>query len=227
MRCTPQYGTFVEHLGVSVFHEDAVAVRRCALHSKIYGKHIQIPFTSSLTMKTDQSVPDLLDLIKSNPQYFQLGYVEHMDYHTEYLQSALWRKIKRRVLKRDSKICMLCSGEGTIVHHCSYDQEVLKGDADHLLVTVCEGCHNIIHFDDTGQKRPEVEWKNMHTQRQIQVNFPEPKIDLRRLSQRKPLEWPRMTAIQKNLWCQRARQLAAEKKVAHGHMVYEKFLKKT
>lgn len=65
-----------------------------------------------------------------------------MDYQTEYLNSPLWRKIKRRVLTRDKKKCVFCEGPAQTVHHRSYDRDVLEGKADQMLVSLCDACHD-------------------------------------------------------------------------------------
>lgn len=120
-----------------------------------------------------------------------------MDYQNKYLESKPWKKIKRRVLKRDKNICLRCGGKGTVVHHRSYEREVLEGDADHLLATVCSACHEVIHFDDKGRKRSFEEWEIVLQQFPDPHDYPEPEIDLRR----DPLkDWPpqrsRMTEAQ-------------------------------
>lgn len=152
----------------------------------------------------------MIDELRNLPM--EEGDVTLMDYHSEYLKSPLWRKIKRRVLKRDNNICGSCGGIGNIVHHRSYSREVLEGNADHMLATVCEGCHNIIHFDNDKSRRSEEESERVFLAGQRQTDFPLPHIDLRRRSQRQPVEWPRMTAVQRELWNKKAQQLLRERK---------------
>ena len=139
-----------------------------------------------------------------------------MDYHSEYLVSNLWARIKRRVLKRDQKLCQSCGGRGIIVHHRSYAAEVLRGEADEMLATVCEPCHNNIHFKPDGTKRGEAEWDAVFIAGQHQRDFPEPKIDLRRARPIPPPEWQTMTALQRGLWRQRVQALTLEKRAAKG-----------
>jgi len=76
-----------------------------------------------------------------------------MDYRKKYLSSTLWRKIRNRVLKRDNQICVYCGSEAQVVHHRSYEREVLEGKADHMLVSLCEDCHEYIHFNTCGRGR--------------------------------------------------------------------------
>ncbi|MDF2461775.1 MAG: hypothetical protein K0Q43_10 [Ramlibacter sp.] len=81
-----------------------------------------------------------------------------LDDYSAYLQTKLWKKISRRVLKRDNKVCRRCGGRGLRVHHRSYDADVMRGERDEALATVCDTCHHVIHFLDDGSKRPEQDW---------------------------------------------------------------------
>ena len=147
-----------------------------------------------------------------------------MDYHSVYLPSKLWAKIRRRVLKRDQKVCQSCGGRGSLVHHRSYERDVLEGKADHMLATVCEGSHDRIHFDDHGLKRPEGEWDAVFLAGQHQIEFPEPTIDLRLKTQPRPNGWGRMTARQKGRWTHRVNVLICEKHIAKGHAHWDRTL---
>jgi hypothetical protein len=147
------------------------------------------------------------------------------DYNTEYLPSKLWKSIKRRVLKRDGKVCQLCTGTGSIVHHRSYDVEVLEGNADYLLVTLCEGCHELVHFDDSGRKRSTADTHGICATPQLQRDFPEPSVDLRLAAAKKPTGWERLTAVQRSLWHQRHSELRLKKLVSRGHLQYQQFIK--
>lgn len=175
---------------------------------------------------TQEEIKKILDDLRNNPIVNDKNDVMQMDYNTEYLSSKIWGKIKRRILKRDKKICFLCGGSGSIVHHKSYEREVLEGNADHMLITVCDGCHNIIHFNENGSKRSAEDQEIILSTKQLQIEIPEPKIDLRRRSPIKPPEWPRMTAIQRTLWHEKVLILTCEKKVKKGHTEYSHFLKK-
>jgi hypothetical protein len=79
--------------------------------------------------------------------------------HREYLASNLWRRIRLRVLKRDGRICFRCGGPGNVVHHRSYAYDVRNGDNVAPLATVCEDCHETIHFLPDGSKRPQEDVK--------------------------------------------------------------------
>ncbi|WP_368681202.1 HNH endonuclease, partial [Acinetobacter baumannii] len=48
-------------------------------------------------------------------------------HYEDYRKTKLWKTIKARVLVRDSYQCQRCKGKATVVHHISYDQEVMLG----------------------------------------------------------------------------------------------------
>lgn len=77
-----------------------------------------------------------------------LGYPTYRD----YLQSELWRSIRRRVLGRDACHCGVCMRQGFYVHHLRYDIETLTGESLDKMVTICKRCHEQIEFDSQGQK---------------------------------------------------------------------------
>lgn len=84
----------------------------------------------------------------------RLGYGDY----ESYLYSPLWRKIRRRVLKRDGSTCTRCGDRATQVHHLAYTEAVLKGEDDAQLVSVCKPCHEKVEFADEGRdRRPEHE----------------------------------------------------------------------
>jgi len=72
--------------------------------------------------------------------------------YDKYLKSSLWRKIIRpRVLKRDSNKCQIC-GEipkksYLCVHHICYNKEVMAGEDDTQLITLCKRHHTQIEFE--------------------------------------------------------------------------------
>jgi hypothetical protein len=145
--------------------------------------------------------------------------VAAMHYWYEYLPSSLWQKIRRRVLRRDKKICFYCGGTAILVHHRSYTRKVLEGRADHRLVSLCEGCHGLIHFSDKGNKRSLIATDRILMARTPPIEIPEPVVDLRRLNPiPQPREWPRMTAIQRQGWLVRYKEIwhaaLAEKRAA-------------
>ncbi len=68
-------------------------------------------------------------------------------YHDIYLRSSLWRSIRLRVLTRDDNTCQCCREAADVVHHKSYDEEVMIGNRDGDLISLCFECHEFIEFD--------------------------------------------------------------------------------
>lgn len=66
--------------------------------------------------------------------------------YNHYLSSDLWSGIRNRVLLRDGYACNLCIARGNAVHHLSYSREVLLGEDDSSLVTLCNRCHKKVEF---------------------------------------------------------------------------------
>jgi 5-methylcytosine-specific restriction endonuclease McrA len=120
--------------------------------------------------------------------------------YPEYLKSKLWGKIKRRVFKRDGKLCRRCGGRATEVHHRSYADDVKLGKNDDQLASICEGCHTVIHFDGLGNKRSAEETDRRLLERNESTDFPTPKVDLRKRRGDDPAEWKRMSAVQREAW---------------------------
>ncbi|HWT19431.1 MAG TPA: HNH endonuclease signature motif containing protein [Variovorax sp.] len=128
------------------------------------------------------------------------GDVMLMDY-PDYLKSALWKRIKKRVLERDNKTCQCCGGRGSVVHHRSYERDVMEGRNDALLATICNGCHNIIHFTDSGEPRSTAEADVVFLAGQRQPNIPPVgKIDLRSPKINYPGDTTRVTSLQMRLF---------------------------
>lgn len=120
-----------------------------------------------------------------------------------YRANDLWKRIRKRVVKRDKRICQSCGGEGHTVHHRSYDQPVLDGHADEFLVTVCDGCHDLVHNTDDGKRRPQDEWDTILAQPKPET-FPEPVVPQTNGTTiplvSEPEGWSRMTAKQRAGW---------------------------
>jgi 5-methylcytosine-specific restriction endonuclease McrA len=117
--------------------------------------------------------------------------------YRDYLNSPLWKRVIRpRVLKRDNYLCRRCGGTANRVHHKSYAPEVLAGDRDEELASVCEGCHDVIHFDDLGNPRTDAEKARVLSEPKTDICFPAPKYDLRKDNKHNyPAEWRRMSAL--------------------------------
>ena len=125
--------------------------------------------------KPSRLFDELWRKIREDPDH----YPAMVDYKEEYLKSYLWKKIRRRILKRDSNKCRFCGGEATLVHHMSYEHEVLEGKADHMLVSLCPGCHKYLHFDDDGSMRTNEDVNNLLFNSAAPTELPPPIVDLR------------------------------------------------
>jgi hypothetical protein len=128
----------------------------------------------------------------------QLGFKSYAD----YLESALWKKIRRRVLERDQYKCRRCTGRANCVHHLAYSVQVLNGEADHLLVSMCHGCHTFVEVDDQGKPRSEQETERLLDQHDPDA-FPAPvltKVGPRKKKVLPPPAWDRMSSVQKLNW---------------------------
>ena len=117
--------------------------------------------------------------------------------YEDYRRTKLWKGISASVLSRDKGMCMRCGGKADLVHHMDYSDPVMLGKADENLVSLCEGCHEVIHFDSIGNKRSQAEWGNVLSD--MSFNEKPPKVDLR-LTVSKPAVWKRLTALQKKEW---------------------------
>lgn len=73
-----------------------------------------------------------------------------MNSHLDYLVSPLWRSIRGRILARDRNTCQACGRMADTVHHKSYDREVLTGNRDVDLISLCNSCHESIEFSWNG-----------------------------------------------------------------------------
>jgi len=78
-----------------------------------------------------------------------IGYLNYQD----YLASDEWVAIRNRVLTRNP-VCACCDNPSSQVHHHSYDNSVLMGLVDELLIPICRTCHESIELHEDGQKRP-------------------------------------------------------------------------
>jgi len=169
---------------------------------------------SSTKLPTEDQVRQILEELRervsrpSDPNDVML-----MDYREEYLPSKLWHKIRRRVLKRDEKTCVFCRGHADVVHHRSYERDVLEGKADHMLVSLCRACHDYIHIDDVGRRRTMEESDLILLEKSPPTHIPEPILDLRRKSPHPP-EWSRMNSDQRKAWVTRNNSLRKERTVA-------------
>lgn len=92
-------------------------------------------------------------LIKLTPPKIQrLSYSEFSEkYYNQYLQSDVWKDLRQRIFARDSFLCQVClKNKATAVHHLSYDSLFnpnQKKDFAFNLISICNECHSIIHYD--------------------------------------------------------------------------------
>jgi len=126
----------------------------------------------------------------------RLGYKDYDNYRSR----ALWKRIRERILERDDRTCRRCKGEATVVHHRSYSEVVLKGEDDEQLVSLCEGCHEVVEFDDSGVRRSDTEKESILAQPCGRYDYPAIKVDLRLKSTAYPALWPRMNWWQRRGW---------------------------
>lgn len=121
--------------------------------------------------------------------------------YPRYLRRKLWKEtIKPRVLERDRHTCFRCKGLADVVHHRSYAPEVMAGDADERLVSLCEGCHETVHTDVDGRFRPWKEQEQVLATENTDRDTPPVRIDLRRIAIQLPPEWKRLNHHQRLAW---------------------------
>lgn len=70
-----------------------------------------------------------------------------------YLASDLWKTIRERVWVRDGLACRVCNSRAEVVHHTSYDRDVLDGNRDEALVSLCHDCHSAIEFNFVDRRK--------------------------------------------------------------------------
>jgi len=70
--------------------------------------------------------------------------------YSQYLASALWRRIREAALARDGGKCR-CGSPATQVHHKNYNLLTLQGECLSGLVSVCGGCHYGAEFSKYGK----------------------------------------------------------------------------
>lgn len=74
--------------------------------------------------------------------------------YEQYLESSLWKDIKKRVYQRFGNQCSICEKAATEIHHASYCLETMLGKRIRNLFPLCDCCHDAVTFDEQGQKRP-------------------------------------------------------------------------
>jgi 5-methylcytosine-specific restriction endonuclease McrA len=80
--------------------------------------------------------------------------------YDKYISSDLWKTIRKRILLRDKGLCQCinCTEKATDVHHMSYGAEVLRGERDGELLSLCEECHRRAHANGRGNLEKINRW---------------------------------------------------------------------
>lgn len=75
--------------------------------------------------------------------------------YQEYLNSDIWKEIRRKRLEIDNFQCQICGDPAEHVHHLRYRRNngVLSPNINSDLVSVCSRCHNIFHELDNMRDR--------------------------------------------------------------------------
>lgn len=96
---------------------------------------------------------DMDSYAERNEILLELGFRDYK----QYLRSALWKGIRKRVLERDNGICYGCFRleHHTVVqvHHGKYTISNLTGQSLEHLFTICGRCHKWIEVTKNGYKR--------------------------------------------------------------------------
>lgn len=87
--------------------------------------------------------------IERNKTLRQIGFSSY----AEYLDSDLWRHIRRKVFRSKGRRCCICDEPAQHIHHSRYAVEDLMGTKHDHLWPLCPTCHRGIEFDDSGKKR--------------------------------------------------------------------------
>jgi hypothetical protein len=67
-------------------------------------------------------------------------------FYQDYLESAEWAALRIRIMTRDKFTCVACGNKSSCVHHRSYDRATMAGQRLHKLVSLCNECHQHVHF---------------------------------------------------------------------------------
>lgn len=93
------------------------------------------------------------DLVKTYKErdiiLIEIGYKNYQ----EYLNSDLWKGIRRKVFSKYGSKCKICENEARVVHHKGYGKNILLGLMLEPLIPLCHSCHTKIEFHDNGNKR--------------------------------------------------------------------------
>lgn len=77
-----------------------------------------------------------------------------------YLSSALWQRIRSRIVLRGEGLCESCKvATVEAVHHIDYAIETLAGKNDVALLAVCKECHTKIHGPSRKKRKHTKAWE--------------------------------------------------------------------
>lgn len=65
--------------------------------------------------------------------------------YEEYRESALWKRLRRRVMEKYGWKCVDCGNKATQAHHERYTFENLRGERQDGIVALCRDCHKARH----------------------------------------------------------------------------------
>lgn len=86
--------------------------------------------------------------VRRNSILLEMGFKNY----SQYLRSPLWKGIRAKKLKHDPN-CYGCGKKARQVHHSDYSREVLAGETQFGLWSVCKRCHQWSEFTRDGYKR--------------------------------------------------------------------------
>ena len=69
--------------------------------------------------------------------------------HKSYIQTKKWKQIRKEVLERDGRKCVICGSKSRLeIHHKTYEN--WKNENLDELVTLCKTCHTTVHGISSG-----------------------------------------------------------------------------
>ncbi len=61
-----------------------------------------------------------------------------------YLQTPVWRQLRREAIERDGRRCRLCNANQDLQVHHRYYPEILGTETVDALTTLCHRCHETV-----------------------------------------------------------------------------------
>jgi cytochrome c553 len=135
--------------GITMSRADAIAHMRKAISKTIASRSFCENESQLLCLSVVDDAEVIGDSADSSPTYKRLGF----NSYKQYLQSDLWKSIRRRVFHRDGSCCVLCQKPAAQAHHRSYDYSTMSGNDITMIISLCCGCHHKIEFDKRNKKR--------------------------------------------------------------------------